>query len=122
MAYHFNSIQNEKRILIVDAGGGTVDISSYETQEDQEGSFYELAAPECHRIFSSIPSFAEYLYLGKIRGSIFVTKRAQMYLEGRGLSGPCWYQILPSSFLKATFSTLHSNKMSKPLRSSLTSL
>ncbi|TFK63664.1 hypothetical protein BDN72DRAFT_847372 [Pluteus cervinus] len=57
-------IKTDRRVLIVDAGGGTIDISSYEKQKDKTGSFSELAAPEC-----------------KLRGSIFVTQYARKYLE-----------------------------------------
>ncbi|TFK63665.1 hypothetical protein BDN72DRAFT_902219 [Pluteus cervinus] len=58
-------IKNDSRVLVVDAGGGTIDISSYEKQEDEDRSFSELTVPEC-----------------KLRGSIFVTQYARKYLEG----------------------------------------
>ncbi|TFK63668.1 hypothetical protein BDN72DRAFT_803057 [Pluteus cervinus] len=57
-------IKTESRILVVDAGGGTIDISSYKKRDDKEGSFSELAASEC-----------------KLRGSIFVTQFARRHLE-----------------------------------------
>ncbi|KAF9025803.1 hypothetical protein BDZ89DRAFT_1068051 [Hymenopellis radicata] len=52
-------------VVIVDAGGGTVDISAY-TPVSEEGSqllFEEIAAPQCH-----------------FTGSMFVTTRAKLFL------------------------------------------
>ena len=37
-------------MVIVDAGGGTVDISSY--SRNQNGSFEEIAAPQCSFVFN----------------------------------------------------------------------
>ncbi|TFK63667.1 hypothetical protein BDN72DRAFT_902221 [Pluteus cervinus] len=57
-------IKTESNILVVDAGGGTIDTSTYRQRKDKPGSFYELAIPNC-----------------KLRGSIFVTQYARKYLE-----------------------------------------
>ena len=38
-------------MVIVDAGGGTVDISSY--SRNQKGSFEEIAAPQCSFVFTT---------------------------------------------------------------------
>ena len=52
-------------VLIVDAGGGTVDMSAY-AKAGKEEWFEEVAAPECH-----------------FQGSIFVTFNARAFLEGK---------------------------------------
>ncbi|RDB20646.1 Heat shock protein 12A [Hypsizygus marmoreus] len=52
-------------VLIVDAGGGTIDLSAYgQTSASNDSSFEEIASPECH-----------------LQGSAFVTSRAQQFLE-----------------------------------------
>ncbi|KAF9465196.1 hypothetical protein BDZ94DRAFT_1307345 [Collybia nuda] len=52
-------------VLIVDAGGGTVDISAYAPSASSRGfSFAETAPPQCH-----------------FQGSIFVTSRARTFLQ-----------------------------------------
>jgi hypothetical protein len=38
--------------VIVDAGGGTVDISSY--SRNRKGSFEEIAAPQCSLVFNTL--------------------------------------------------------------------
>jgi len=51
--------------VIVDAGGGTVDISSYSKKVDpSKDIFEEIAAPQCH-----------------FHGSVFVTILARVFLE-----------------------------------------
>ncbi|TFK72406.1 hypothetical protein BDN72DRAFT_957282 [Pluteus cervinus] len=53
------------RILVIDAGGGTVDISAYERRMEQGKQFYgEMYKAECH-----------------FQGSIFVTENAKKYLQ-----------------------------------------
>ena len=39
-------------VVIVDAGGGTVDISSYRRNEN--GNFEEIAAPQCSLVFITL--------------------------------------------------------------------
>ncbi|TFK64296.1 hypothetical protein BDN72DRAFT_802291 [Pluteus cervinus] len=58
------AMENGGRVMVVDAGGGTIDISSYGNSGPDSKSFEEVAAPQC-----------------KLRGSIFVTLRARAYLE-----------------------------------------
>lgn len=57
-------IKEEKGVLIVDAGGGTVDMSAY-AKAGKEEWFEEVATPQCH-----------------FQGSIFVTFNARAFLEG----------------------------------------
>ncbi|PPQ91259.1 hypothetical protein CVT25_006376 [Psilocybe cyanescens] len=58
------AIKQGKGILIVDAGGGTIDISAYKQTSQNVKSFEEMTAPQCH-----------------FQGSIFVTNNAKTYLE-----------------------------------------
>lgn len=51
-------------VVIVDAGGGTIDISAYARNPNVSTSFDEIAAPQCH-----------------FHGSIFVSIHARLFLE-----------------------------------------
>ncbi|KAF9465200.1 hypothetical protein BDZ94DRAFT_415553 [Collybia nuda] len=52
-------------VLIVDAGGGTIDLSAYRQAPSAKSySFEEIAPPQCH-----------------LQGSVFVTKRAEAFLR-----------------------------------------
>ncbi|KAF5374599.1 hypothetical protein D9615_008995 [Tricholomella constricta] len=64
----FEAMKRGEGILIVDAGGGTVDLSAYGqvTSVSEKQSFHEITAPQC--IF---------------KGSVFVTKNAYHYLRNR---------------------------------------
>ncbi|KAK0471593.1 hypothetical protein IW261DRAFT_1571885 [Armillaria novae-zelandiae] len=61
-------IKNDEGVVIVDAGGGTVDISTYSSVQSAGGgaqrSFEEITGPQCH-----------------FTGSVFVTKNARKHLE-----------------------------------------
>ncbi|KAH6910168.1 hypothetical protein BKA70DRAFT_1466558 [Coprinopsis sp. MPI-PUGE-AT-0042] len=56
-----DALEKGDGIVIVDAGGGTIDISAYRGQSE---AFHETAIPQCH-----------------FQGSIFVTVRAKAHLE-----------------------------------------
>ncbi|KDR69801.1 hypothetical protein GALMADRAFT_145198 [Galerina marginata CBS 339.88] len=58
------AVKSGNGVLIVDAGGGTIDISAYKQTSQQVKSFEEMAAPLCH-----------------FQGSIFVTNNARTYLQ-----------------------------------------
>ncbi|KIL57963.1 hypothetical protein M378DRAFT_355955 [Amanita muscaria Koide BX008] len=51
-------------LLVVDCGGGTIDLSAY--SQTEEGTFREIASPSC-----------------LLQGSIFVTSRARDHFKGR---------------------------------------
>ncbi|KAF8161604.1 hypothetical protein B0H34DRAFT_386789 [Crassisporium funariophilum] len=56
----------EDGVVIVDAGGGTIDISAYSrTSNTTRQSFEEIAQPQCH-----------------FHGSVFVSLLARLYLQG----------------------------------------
>ncbi|KAG5350998.1 hypothetical protein C0989_008361 [Termitomyces sp. Mn162] len=52
-------------VLIVDAGGGTIDLSAYGEAPNKKGAFEEIATPQCH-----------------LQGSVYVTARAKAFLHG----------------------------------------
>ncbi|KAG2016352.1 hypothetical protein CC2G_009524 [Coprinopsis cinerea AmutBmut pab1-1] len=62
-------MQSGEGVVIVDAGGGTVDVSAYgkkaSTAPDKAPVFEEIAAPQCH-----------------FHGSVFVSIHARLFLEG----------------------------------------
>ncbi|KAG2015196.1 hypothetical protein CC2G_008487 [Coprinopsis cinerea AmutBmut pab1-1] len=55
--------KSDKGVLIIDAGGGTIDLSAYRYRAEKE-SFEEIAASRC-----------------LFQGSVFVTARAKQYLQ-----------------------------------------
>ncbi|TFK21092.1 hypothetical protein FA15DRAFT_672873 [Coprinopsis marcescibilis] len=61
------AMKNGEGVVIVDAGGGTVDVSAYGKKMDDTNKaavFDEIAAPQCH-----------------FHGSVFVSIHARLYLE-----------------------------------------
>ncbi|KAF8058639.1 hypothetical protein FPV67DRAFT_511804 [Lyophyllum atratum] len=58
------AMKNGEGVLIIDAGGGTIDISGYGQASADKLSFQEIAPPQCH-----------------FQGSIFVTNHARTFLE-----------------------------------------
>jgi hypothetical protein len=68
-------------VVIVDAGGGTIDISSYSKNVGEaKDTFSEVAAPQCK-------TFYDFLHInliittGHFHGSVFVTIHARLFLE-----------------------------------------
>ncbi|KAK0448949.1 uncharacterized protein EV420DRAFT_1566344, partial [Desarmillaria tabescens] len=62
-------LKDNEAVVIIDAGGGTVDISSYTTAPSSTPnvkSFQEVAAPQCH-----------------FTGSLFVTQRAKAFIQDK---------------------------------------
>ncbi|KAF8652555.1 hypothetical protein AX16_004338 [Volvariella volvacea WC 439] len=59
------TLQNNSSVLVVDAGGGTIDISGYEKKSltSTKIKFEETSIPQCH-----------------FHGSVFVTRNARQYL------------------------------------------
>ncbi|TFK63670.1 hypothetical protein BDN72DRAFT_902224 [Pluteus cervinus] len=88
-------IKTDSRILVVDAGGGTIDISSYEKEKNNAGLFSEVATPEC-----------------KLRGSIFVTQYARKYLEAHLCDSPFLFSApdIARCFDKSTKIRFHQKK------------
>ena len=70
-------------VVIVDAGGGTIDISSYSKNVGgAKNRFEEVAAPRCNYLFSQLQcSKSHPLPTGLFHGSVFVTVHARSFLE-----------------------------------------
>lgn len=78
-------------MLIVDAGGGTIDITTYGHDSKAAGfSFQEIATPQCQLLilcknnWSLVRklNFVVESTLGFFQGSVFVTNRAHAFLDG----------------------------------------
>ncbi|KAK0448968.1 uncharacterized protein EV420DRAFT_1750858 [Desarmillaria tabescens] len=69
---------NEDGVIIVDAGGGTVDISTYSRAGASESNrcFEEITIPQC-----------------RLSGSVFVTRKAQIYLQDK-LKGTSYAEMV----------------------------
>ena len=77
-------MDNGEGVVIVDAGGGTIDISSYSKNVGGAKNirFEEVAAPQCNYLFSRLRCFKSHpLPTGLFHGSVFVTVHARSFLE-----------------------------------------
>ncbi|KAI0310789.1 hypothetical protein OF83DRAFT_1069981 [Amylostereum chailletii] len=63
-----DSIQTGNNVMVIDAGGGTVDLSTYTFAESSPMTIKEISAPGCKRVFE---------------GSVIVRKRAEEHLVAR---------------------------------------
>ena len=72
--------------MIVDAGGGTVDVSAYRKQPDGgKDRFEEIAVPQCAYLGSldlrkMMNAFS--FFQGHFFGSVFVTIHAKVFMSG----------------------------------------
>ena len=71
-------LQEGKGVMIIDAGGGTLDFSSY-AQNDQD--MMEIAASQCKFAILVLVDNS-YEKLGIYNGSVFVTTRAKSFFKG----------------------------------------
>ena len=78
-------LQDGDCVTIVDAGGGTIDVSSYskKSKATKEKTFEEVAPPQCTVTFTfwSRPFLHRLLLLGHYHGSAFVSIHARLFLE-----------------------------------------
>ncbi|KAJ3514769.1 hypothetical protein NLJ89_g2175 [Agrocybe chaxingu] len=86
-----DAVENGDGILIVDAGGGTIDVSAYKKVSPSGRAYEEFAAPQC-------------TLSCHFQGSIFVTKNAEAYLTEflLGSSFALDVPIMTQRFDKAT--------------------
>jgi hypothetical protein len=69
--------------MIVDAGGGTIDLSAY-FMTFSPPSFEEIAPAECEsKVLVLQPDINQSHYPGRLQGSIFVSRRARAFLESK---------------------------------------
>ena len=68
----------------MDAGGGTVDVSTYQRVNSHEGKrmFEEIAVPQCKRSIISFTFVDSLSIAGYFHGSVFVTFQAKDFLKG----------------------------------------
>jgi hypothetical protein len=69
--------------LVADAGGGTLDISSYAIRATAPLVIEEIAPPDCR--FSCIEFYTAIncCHVGVFAGSVFVSRRARAFFEGK---------------------------------------
>lgn len=69
--------------MIIDAGGGTIDLSTYQFLSENPISMEEIAPAGCERICLSIHSVLSlrHFHSGILQGSTTVNVRAQEFLE-----------------------------------------
>ncbi|KAF6746720.1 hypothetical protein DFP72DRAFT_822694 [Ephemerocybe angulata] len=66
------ALENGHGIVIVDAGGGTVDVSAYRKRvDDGKGRFEEIAVPQCHFFGSVFVSIQAKLFLSELLSESF---------------------------------------------------
>ncbi len=70
--------------MIVDAGGGTVDLSTYSRAGVSEGNrcFQEIAILQCELLCCDSSNSSDVFCTGQLLGSRFITGQAQIYLRG----------------------------------------
>ena len=73
-------------VVIVDAGGGTIDLSMF-SMTSALISGEEMAPAECMQLLPTAEFLLTHLYpfLGRLQGSVFVTRRARVLLQSRWL-------------------------------------
>jgi hypothetical protein len=79
-----SSLQDGSGCIIVDAGGGTVDISAY-SKGSESNQVQEIAPSKCKSnllMCNCIHSFLILSSVGVLQGSVFITRRAKEWLEG----------------------------------------
>lgn len=72
--------------IVADAGGGTLDISSYAIRGTSPLVIEEIAPPDCAYPHVKCNCFLIIFVLGVFAGSVFVSRRARAFFEG---SFPC---------------------------------
>ena len=76
--------QHGDNVLVVDAGGGTIDISSYAVTNNRPLQVEELFQPKCEPVHLSLApcSIIEIPLQGLFQGGEFVTARASEMVSG----------------------------------------
>ena len=67
-------------VVIIDAGGGTIDLSMFSMTTDPI-TCEETAVAECTHPSPIAEFLLPFLILGRLQGSVFVTRRARLLLE-----------------------------------------
>ena len=74
--------QAPRGVVIIDAGGGTIDLSMF-SMTSNPISCEEIAPAECMQLspIVEVLLIPPYLFLGRLQGSVFVTRRARALLQ-----------------------------------------
>ena len=79
-----NFCQNEEAVVIVDAGGGTIDVSTYALKTTSGDEYAEVTPAQCE--ISPFLLCAMLIFnlfrIGYFMGSVFVTRAAARHLTG----------------------------------------
>ena len=112
------SESGQQGVVIIDAGGGTIDLSAYSVKLSPPREFKEIAPAECKAFSFSgsiLGSFSHVVPIGRLQGSVFVTQRAHTFLNGMcpsSLRGLSFHRIPPQPNLP-TRDTGHLTSSSK---------
>jgi hypothetical protein len=107
-------------VVIVDAGGGTIDLSAY-SMKLSPTSFEEIAPAECMSHFPVLLFLSE-ARSGCLQGSIFVTRRAHTLLQGPWMNRPCRWPTTDTDSLDRPDKLSGSNYSSPEIIAQLTSI
>lgn len=70
-------------MTIIDAGGGTLDVSTYARKMSSNDEYEEITAAQCELTVHSSPEWINLTaFVAYFKGSIFVTRAAERYLDG----------------------------------------
>ena len=75
----------QRGIIVIDAGGGTIDLSAYSVKLSPPMEFKEIAPAECkNSLLGGLVSCSCSIVVptGRLQGSVFVTQRAHAFLKG----------------------------------------
>ena len=92
-------------VVIIDAGGGTIDLSMFSmTSAPISGA--EIAPAECKQLSPTAEFLLTFLYpsLGRLQGSVFVTRRARALLQR-------WWLVPSIDLLVTNLKTLKTGKL-----------
>jgi hypothetical protein len=92
-------------VVIIDAGGGTIDLSMF-SMTSTPISGEEIAPAECMQLLPAAEFLLAYLYpfLGRLQGSVFVTRRARALLQS-------WWLVSSIALLATNPKTLKTGKL-----------
>ena len=109
IANSLTRLQPGEQVLIVDAGGGTIDISTYKVLNTRPLRVEELYEPKCELDGLRYPIFCLRVpFLGLLQGGEFVTARARAMVQG------ALYVFLPGRLLNPPPGKLRGSRFNTP--------
>ena len=73
--------------MIIDTGGGTVDLSTYVFTQKSPLKVSEIASPDCLLSLMLPQKHISNVREGIFQGSVIVSRRAELHLKGLSASG-----------------------------------